>query len=213
MDNSDLQIVKRPGGDALDKPASQLISEAILKGIDRYPVGRERRDECAKRRKEVRTALQRLYKVIERIDDAVRIKGDSEQFKHSEYKFHVRRAQWAVDRYKGLLFALRTLEGHDRLCRASLPASQASPQYPDARAKADDRVAEEYAMLSTDIEHHKAHAAKLVSQLEGSSFSFGQVLVWTLLWLTSPVTYVGGFMVSCAYRPIEQLTDAPRVDS
>mmetsp|Transcript_93531 Transcript_93531/g.296776 ORF Transcript_93531/g.296776 Transcript_93531/m.296776 type:complete len:203 (-) Transcript_93531:91-699(-) len=192
--STDLAIVKPGPGEVLDTPASQLISEATLRGIDKFPVGRERRDECAKRRKDVRTALQHLYKVLERIEEVMRIKGDGDQFMQSERKLHARRAQWALDRYRGLLYALRTLEGHDRLCRNALRRG--------AKAGADDRIAEEYRMLSKDIEVQQARAERIVSALEGADFSVSQVFVWTFLWAISPIMYLGS-LLSCSSQRVE----------
>lgn len=187
-----------------DRPGSQRISEAILWGLERFPLGPERSAACAKRRKDVRAALPQLARVLERTDEALRLKTNSgEQGARAEYGIHKQRVEWVLDRYKGLLFALRTLEAHDRLCRAS--SSIERPLAPSARAREEEIIAAEYALLRADIDSRQARAAGLLAQLEGNSFSFSQILAWTFLWLVSPVVYLGGSLASCAYRPVAMI--------
>jgi len=115
-------------GERLDTPAGQQIAEAVLKGVSKLPAGHDRASECAKRRKDVRMTLKQIEKVLEKIDDVIRLKGDSDDFKRKEYKLHARRAQWCLDRCDGLTFALQNLQVHDRLSwRAGCGADAGRP--------------------------------------------------------------------------------------
>lgn len=199
--------------EVLDRPASMLISEAILRGLERFPVGPPRSAECARRRKDVRAALPQLAKILERIDEAQRIgsggtaggsDGTAGAMADSEHTFQRRRTQWVLDRYCGLRFALRTLEAHDRLCRGSC-GNQGERAV--AWKGSEDDVVVEYSFLRDEIESRQAHAEDLLCRLEGSSFSLSGALVWSLLWLASPLVHLGGALAGCAYRPVALLRD------
>lgn len=237
--------------DALEKPASQLISEAILNGIDKFPVGRERSSECTKRRKDVREALKKLDTVLDKIDFFARTKDgvrdeqlvpERQAGPYRDRQVLLRRTQWVLDRYKGLLYALKTLEAHERLCRAaSAPprdrtsSSASSDVSPDLRGScllrrssgsfssaggadagagpgngrslepldpsSEENVTAEYRMLIADIEQRQEHATRILSELEGTSFTVMQVFNLPFYWIASAFSFVGESIVNaCAYR-------------
>jgi len=179
-------------GEAMNSPAGQLIYEAIMKGLDKVPEGRELREECARRRRDVRDTLKHLAQSLSKMEAQIRSQSHSNEKLNPRFKeLYAKRVQWVFDRCCGLIYALDVLRVHDRkeTYRSTESASLSC-------FERDQALAQEYALLRADVEAQQDHALRIIAELEGTTYSDGIQSMFVLL--ASPFNALGTSLTYCA---------------
>mmetsp|Transcript_52942 Transcript_52942/g.123969 ORF Transcript_52942/g.123969 Transcript_52942/m.123969 type:complete len:216 (-) Transcript_52942:38-685(-) len=164
-----------------------LVCESFLGGLEKFPVGRERCQECEARRKDVRRALRHMQELLVdlarsvasfRLQRCDSLKSCDPLNDADEYALLKSRLHSIVSRCTDLASALSKIQALDTTSRETF----------SEKAKDREIMLTEYMMLFAEIESDQAYAVRLMHDLDGSYRHWvTESALQVLLMLASPI--------------------------
>lgn len=135
----------RPSRAAGDRPAarcgvragrpaddSQKLAVTLIRGVAAVPAGRQRAEECAKRRDEIAVGIDLVLHTLESTEKALRApavrKADSDGEPSPELSRHLKSLRWAANFTNAMQTAARTLKTLDSFDTPELEYSEIAEQ-------------------------------------------------------------------------------------
>jgi len=112
---------------------SQRLAVALIRGVAAVPAGRERAEECAKRRDEIALGIDLVLHTLESTEQALRApaavrEADSDGEPLPELSRHLKSLRWAANFTNALQTAARTLKTLDSFDTPELAYSEIAEQ-------------------------------------------------------------------------------------